>query len=153
MFIDDEFVSELTRMVWNTVLGLEVWQKPNPTAGPEDQETVTTFVDISGAWEGSIALSFSGAFGRRMAATMLACSEAEATPTSVKDALGELANVLGGNVKGILPGPCKLSLPKVQPLTHEPGERLRRLCFECDGGTFSVTVLARSRPADDGASC
>ena len=31
----------------------------------------------------------------------------------VADALGELANVVGGNVKAVLPGPSVLGLPEV----------------------------------------
>ena len=31
----------------------------------------------------------------------------------VDDALGELANVVGGNVKAVLPGPSVLGLPEV----------------------------------------
>ena len=31
----------------------------------------------------------------------------------IDDALGELANVVGGNVKAVLPGPSALGLPEV----------------------------------------
>ena len=38
----------------------------------------------------------------------------------VDDALGELANVVGGNVKAVLPGPSVLGLPEVGA-APEPG--------------------------------
>ena len=38
----------------------------------------------------------------------------------VEDALGELANVVGGNVKAVLPGPSVLGLPEVGT-APEPG--------------------------------
>ena len=35
------------------------------------------------------------------------------TTADIADALGELANIIGGNVKSLLPEPCALSLPHV----------------------------------------
>jgi CheY-specific phosphatase CheX len=37
----------------------------------------------------------------------------EATLVEVRDALGELTNMVAGNVKALLPGPSTLSLPTV----------------------------------------
>ena len=39
----------------------------------------------------------------------------EASPEEVRDLLGEMANLVGGNIKGMLPGPSRLSLPVVAP--------------------------------------
>jgi chemotaxis protein CheX len=143
MPVDDEFMRELTHVVWTTVLGLDVEET---APGPTEVEEITTSIDISGAWEGTISLSFSRLLGRRLAAAMLDCPESEATPALIQDVVGELANVIGGNVKGVLPGPCKLSLPRVDAqATPQVSPNVdRRFCFDCAGQPFSVTVLTRS---------
>jgi len=83
---------------------------------------------------------------------MLACPESETTPELVVDVIGELANVLGGNVKGVLPGPCKLSLPRVETTAPLAGgqEVCQRVWFDCEGNPFNVTV--RSRPSELGVN-
>jgi chemotaxis protein CheX len=130
------------------VLGLEANER-NPSSAPAEQ--ITTSVDISGAWEGTISLSFSRLLEQRLAAAMLECPESEATPALVQDVVSELANVIGGNVKGVLPGPCKLSLPRVdtEARTSSPDEQ-QQMWFDCAGQPFSVTV--RSRPYDQARS-
>jgi len=37
----------------------------------------------------------------------------EAGPADVADAVGELVNMVGGNIKSLMPGPSVLSLPAV----------------------------------------
>ena len=47
--------------------------------------------------------------------------------SEVVDALGEIANMVGGNVKSMLPGPSTLSLPSVvQGQLSVPGTRMVR---------------------------
>jgi chemotaxis protein CheX len=45
---------------------------------------------------------------------LLAVDLLDVTQSDIVDAVGELANVIGGNVKALLPQPCQLSLPHVQ---------------------------------------
>ena len=54
----------------------------------------------------------------------------------VDDALGELANVVGGNVKAVLPGPSVLGLPETGT-TPPPGR---------EADTCRVDVLWRGEP-------
>jgi chemotaxis protein CheX len=145
MHLDEDFLLDLTRTVWTTVLGLEADQTASRPDG-DPLEVITTSVDITGAWEGTISLTFSPSLGRRLAAAMLECPESEATPALVRDVGGELANVLGGNVKGILPGPCNLSLPRIEAgLSVQGGPVVaQRVWFDCAGQPFSVTVRSRT---------
>ena len=53
--------------------------------------------------------------------------------------MGELANIIGGNLKGLLPGPSVLSVPRVAEC--EPvAVHAKQLVFCCEGQPFSVTV-------------
>jgi chemotaxis protein CheX len=143
MILDDGFIRELTQVVWTTMLGLEAGEGAAADA-PADE--VTTSIDISGAWDGTLSLSLPPSLARVVTSAMLSLPESEATPAVVQDVVGELANVLGGNVKAVLPEPCKLSLPRVGaagPREHGPTV-VQRVWFDCVGQPFNVTVWSRA---------
>jgi len=109
-----EDIVAITQDVWSSFL-----EEENPTeleigdpAGP-GTEKVTGCVHISGAWEGSILLSCSARAARTVAAALFATTSDEVSSAEVVDAVGELTNMVGGNLKGLLPGPSRLSLPSV----------------------------------------
>ncbi|MCI5064981.1 chemotaxis protein CheX [bacterium] len=79
-------------------------------------------IEISGAWDGALRVSFSELAAENVTRDIFELSDDE-TPEDVQinDALKEIANVAGGNLKTFLPEPSVLSLPKV--LTSEEGER------------------------------
>jgi len=96
MMFDEEFIRDVTREVWSTVLGLSAEDGPVVQVGAEE---ITSSVDISGAWEGTVAVSFTRPLSRHIAAVMLACPESETSQALVEDVIGEIANVIGGNVR------------------------------------------------------
>ena len=97
---------------------------------------------ISGAWDGEVRVQCSPELAHRAAAILFAVTAANAS--QAEDALRELANVTGGNLMEVLPGPSQLSMPSVwngegsppQP----PGLLLSRLYFECEGQPLTVVV-------------
>lgn len=132
----EETVLELTQLVWTTVLGLEAEARPEGDSPPE----LTMSVDISGSWDGTVSLSFPKGLARRLAAAMLACAEQDASASEVQDVVGELVNMVGGNVKGMMPGPSKLSVPRIESPDAVRREDGKTHWFVCDGQSFSVTV-------------
>jgi len=65
----------------------------------------------------------------------------------VRDVLGELANMIGGNLKCLLAQGIRLSMPTVMDgsdygLPIFWPEVKERISFQCDEGVFWVTVLA-----------
>jgi chemotaxis protein CheX len=59
----------------------------------------------------------------------------------VADALGELANVLGGNIKSVLPGESRLGLPQIG--SAPPRGRLDDVCAlagQWRGNFLTITV-------------
>lgn len=138
MVPDDEDVSELTRAVFVSLLGVE----PEVRNAPDASETVSYTVDVSGGWHGSVRLQLESAFAEELARRMLLLEDV--APEDVNDAVGEIANMLGGNVKGLVPGPSRLSLPHATPPNTVPAAARTRLSFACDGRPFSVVVEGRS---------
>jgi chemotaxis protein CheX len=102
----------ITREVWTSFLdgdpaGLL------PGGALLEGERVTGCVHLSGGYTGSIVLQCSALAARDAAAALFSMHPGDVTQSEVVDAIGELANMVGGNVKSMLPGPSMLSLPAV----------------------------------------
>ncbi len=79
---------------------------------------------------------------------MFQMSAEELDDELVRDAIGELANIAGGNVKGMIPLACDLGLPIVATglgfTVSVPGTRvLCEAAFEYEGQPFSVVLHSR----------
>lgn len=98
--------------VWTAYLHCtpEVEQSPEP---PSDTADVTASVGVAGAWNGLAVLRCGLPAAGAIAGAMLDVDPVSASPEDCIDALGELVNILAGNVKSLLPKPSHLSLPQV----------------------------------------
>ena len=109
----DDDVLAIAEQVWTSYLDPE-GANPlllGPPAVPSQE--VSASVSVTGAWRGHIVVSCSSTAARNASAALLGADLVDITPEDVVDALGELANIIGGNVKGLLPEPSALSLPVV----------------------------------------
>jgi CheY-specific phosphatase CheX len=73
----------------------------------------------------------------------------------MQDALGEITNMTGGNIKALLPGACHLSLPAVVEGTsytiRVPSTRIvTRVPFECEGMHGAVSIMTADIPRSVG---
>jgi len=80
-------------------------------SGLTDCYRATIEIHQDARWEGVLLCSVP--FARRVAAQMFMCSSEDVVESEVADAVGELINIIGGNVKGAIGGDGKLTLPKV----------------------------------------
>jgi len=137
-------VQQTVETVWATLLGLEVQRRGAPCA-PDAEPGWAGTVTISGAWEGEVRVHCSAELAYRAAAILFAVDRAAANVAQAEDALRELANVTGGNLMEVLPGPSQLSMPSVWDGTgtapHAAGLLLSRLYFDCQGEPLSVAVV------------
>ena len=124
--IDEATVESIAGEAWIALVGEDEVLVPVPGDLPED--TLSAWVDVVGPWTGSVVLTT----GRQTAAELTRALLAEAAPElldheDVADAFGEIANVVGGNVKAALPGPSTLGLPEVgpAPAVRNPGDHVR----------------------------
>jgi CheY-specific phosphatase CheX len=98
-------------MVCNTVLGLEV----EPGAGyvrEPGARTMVGCVQITGTWSGAVLVQCSPEFAAK-AAKIIFSTEGIPTLEEERDALGELSNMIAGNLKALLPSPSFLALPTI----------------------------------------
>jgi CheY-specific phosphatase CheX len=145
-------IEEITGMIWQSLFDLPLERVGNPQA--EVEPAVTGFVSIDGAWNGAVMVRCPITLATTLTASMF---QAASPPTfdDVRDALGELTNMVAGNVKALLPSPCNLSLPAVAlgtdyALSVLGTTTLASVSFTCDGNPLLVTLLQRS--AEAGAS-
>lgn len=105
-------LSDLVTEIFKTMLGVEL-EEAHGDAALEDASVLTGTVGISGDWEGAVTVECGEALARRIAGIMLGIRADEVQEQDVRDSLGEVANMTGGNVKALFPGSSRLSLPAV----------------------------------------
>jgi chemotaxis protein CheX len=103
----------IAEQVWSSYLDTDGTSPLIPAPAGDLTTHVTASVSVTGAWRGHVLVSCSDNASRNAAAALLGIELEEVTEDDVADALGELANIIGGNVKSLLPEPCALSLPHV----------------------------------------
>src|SRR6185436_16563773 len=138
-------LQQTVETVWSTLLGLTVQRRATPADPASDVNGWAGTVRITGAWDGEVRVQCSEELAHRAAAILFAVERAAANAAQAEDALRELANVTGGNLMEVLPGPSQLSMPSIWNGTGTPpsttGLLLSRLYFECQGEPLSVVVL------------
>ncbi len=148
MEIQEEDIVQIVTDIWTSMLDLDVVFKGAGGELKGDVRTLSANVQISGDWEGVLAVICSESLARRFAAAMLAMEPDELDAAEVHDAMGEIANIAGGNVKALVDGHAKLSLPVVTAgIEYEfsiPGSRVEsNLAFDCNGETFTTLIVAK----------
>jgi CheY-specific phosphatase CheX len=139
-------VEDIVKTIWSTLVGL-----PIELDGEElqpDASTMTSIVHIDGAWHGAVMLQCPMTLATLLAAAMFQ-GESEASLEDIGDALGELTNMVAGNIKALLPEPCAISLPTIARgsnyAVNVVGTRaVARSRFTCGGETIVVAVVQRS---------
>ncbi len=157
-FLEEEVIA-LTEQLWVSTLGMSP-QRVDDLPDRESRDrtrTLDAIVNISGDWQGTVVLQCPRSLGARAAQIMFDLGHAPASLEEVQDALGELINITGGTIKGLMPGSCQLSLPSViegaDYSIRVPGTRaVTRLVFEWLGEHFIVTLLAVELPHSGAAS-
>lgn len=148
-------ICQITESIWGSVLGVAVQRCALAEIPAKQEHTLAGCVQITGAWEGAVAVHCAVGLARQIAALMFSMDPASASIEELQDALGELVNMTGGNVKPLLAEPCYLSLPTVVEGNNYtlriPGSALvSQVAFECQGHPFLVTLLKKEeKPTED----
>jgi len=107
-------ITAIAQEVWESFLGRSLLPHPmGPHAPALEGQTVTGCVHVSGEWNGSVFLSCDSETAAAAAEAMFAADPGSLSSDEVSDALGELTNMVGGNIKSLLPAPSRLSVPTI----------------------------------------
>ena len=142
----EDYILDLTRVaesVFRTMLGMNA---TIPDKQPPGRNLVTAAVQFSGEWQGAVLLQCTLADAIDVCKCLMPGCQPTTFDADVRDALGELANMVGGNMKSILPPGVTLSTPLVMEGTdfsvHVRGTKdMRSVRFSGTLGTFEVTLV------------
>lgn len=138
--IDAPTLSDIVGFAW------EMFNEARPIecAPARASEGFSATISIAGPWTATLEATLSEPLARRFAAAMLSDDPASFSTDDLADALGELANIVGGNVKGLLDDSLdpQLSLPTVTTSLDEvPGGELVMSCgFDWLGDVMTWSV-------------
>ncbi len=153
MSLVENDICEITESIWTLILGLPVTPRAGIVAADRKDDFVigrvqiTGYVQIHGAWEVTVLLECSEALARRVTATMFDMDADDIAPDDLRDAVGELTNMISGSFKSLLPGTCTLSIPLVRENGVHNGVAVAgttvasQVAFACEGELFLVTLL------------
>jgi CheY-specific phosphatase CheX len=148
----DTDIEDITKTIWATLLELPLRVEGESRLGSES--LVTACVQVVGAWTGAVILQSPMTLARTLADQMFQ-SDRPLTLDEVRDALGELANMIAGNVKASFPGPSRISLPTVAAgndyqFDVVDGSEVSTVFFSCNGEPLRVTLF--QGPGENGAA-
>jgi chemotaxis protein CheX len=116
--VSEVAVQSIAAQVWEMLFDAPAVQVSEVADDVFGSAPLTFSVDVYGAWHGTVSLTCAAAVGEEMTRRMLALPESDdVDPLDLEDALGEVVNVLGGNVKSLVDG-CTLGLPRVGHVTR-----------------------------------
>jgi CheY-specific phosphatase CheX len=136
-------LGDLVRIAWTTVTGCNL---NRVAATPLSSRIVCSSVALSGPGNALVMLFADQDLARRGTSTALGSSAADVDETAIHDVLGEVVNIIGGNLKGSLPDGVvswQLSLPVVsEAMQHSPGSRsVADVCFTAGGAVLRCQIL------------
>ena len=144
--IDGPTVESIAQEAWISLVGEDEVLVPLP--GGPIADPISSWVDVVGPWTGSVVLTTGRSTAEELTRALLREHSPEVLEDEdVADAFGEIANVVGGNVKAALPGPSGLSLPDVgeAPALRNPDD-VCRVELQWRGQPLTISVQGALPP-------
>jgi chemotaxis protein CheX len=137
-------LAQVVESVFGAMLGLEAGACGSSWFPGGDR--LTSVVHLAGDWNGAVLLECDRGQACRFAGRFLGMDPPERVDDVVRDVLGELANMIGGNLKCVLTRGIRLSMPAVvdgsdYSLRVCGAEIRQRIAFQSAEGTFWIAVL------------
>ena len=116
--------------------------------------SIASLLTFTAPCEGSILVECSPGLAFLFTARLMSIKPPVSLDEDVADAMRELANMIGGNLKGLMPDETCVSIPRVLTPSElvdlfETNEVLSQICFSALSGTeqCSVRLLQQVHPA------
>lgn len=136
-------ICQFAESVFLSMLGLNV--QPIEAELPST-EMISGAIYYAGPWKGAALLQCEPGEAYDFTARLMGIPQPEAFDDDVRDAMGEITNIIGGNMKPLLPHGVVLSMPSV--VSGRPASLricgdapLIRLAFSCEAGVFWLTIV------------
>jgi chemotaxis protein CheX len=142
--VSPDDVCVIAQDVWASFLNVHLSRIAVDDAVLAGRSSVVGGVRVTDAWFGAVVLELTPSLAREVAATMFDTKPDVVTDAEIVDALGELTNMIGGNIKSLLPAPSQLSLPMVSasvwPTTVPGSVPVCRVAFSINADTVQISV-------------
>ena len=150
--IDRAELTTIVNDIFGAMAGIELSNCPGIVAFQSSNGYVVSAVQIVGDWQGAVRLDIDMELARQACANLTGVDKAELSLQDVRDAAGELANMVGGSVKAICAQTSRLSLPSVAighdfEFTFSQGTVVQALSFSHPTGALTVNVIERREQA------
>lgn len=140
MSVDLDALNQTTSDVCQAMLGLSLRQED---VQPLEGDQLLASIRIRGAWNARLDIAGPVELATKIAETMYDKPPAELSTTEILDAFGEVVNMIGGNIKGIVDADTVLSLPCVsfadRPIDETDSSQ--SATFVCAGYPFYVVLF------------
>lgn len=134
--------------IFGAMAGMELRPGGDVIAFDTRGEYVVSAVQIVGDWQGAVRLDIDMELARRACANLTGVATTELSPQDIRDAAGELANMVGGSVKALCARSSRLSLPSVAmgrsfEFSLCQGTVVHAQSFSHASGVLTVSVIQR----------
>lgn len=140
MTVDIPTMRQIVSNVFDEMLGMPTLDTDTPHETLEKSRMVAS-IRISGETEQLVVVEAPMSTAQLIAETMFAADSGSLETTEIRDAVGEIVNMIGGNVKGIYDGESTLSLPCCH---DEPGGK--KLEFDSTDGNERIVLTVSGFP-------
>ena len=131
--------------IFSTMLGTQV----TPFESSEVRELshpVVGAVYFAGNWKGAVLLECERPLSFALTAQLMSIKQPDSLDDDVRDTMGEIVNMIAGNLKSSLPSGTHLSMPSVVEgsqftLRVCGGNESIRMDFDSSRGPFSLTLV------------
>jgi chemotaxis protein CheX len=137
-------VAQIVIGVFDTMLALDVEQAEQGWF--ERPNSITSAIFFAGERKGGVLIETTEDQACHWTSRLMSLPVRETVADDVQDAMGEIANMIGGNLKPVLPRGVQLSMPTVvrgsdYSLTICGGNLVQRQCFRSEGKVFWVSLV------------
>jgi chemotaxis protein CheX len=146
-FVMEEHVAEqiqIAKDVFGNMVDMSVEPSPDPWAPQE--EVVTSAIYFTEPWQGALFVECTKSLAFAFTARLLDIDPPTSMDEDVCDAMGELANMVAGNLKALMPANVGISIPSIVR-GHDYAVKLRgakslsQTPCETEFGDFCLTLL------------
>ncbi len=140
-------MADIVEGTWRSVFDSAVVAEDSAALGAPRAGALAAVVEISGAWEGSVALQCDEPLARHACWRLSGVAE-DASPEQQGRALCELTVMIAEAFKELLPAPSTLSAPAATagatfPMRLPGAAQVLHCVFRADDYRFGVTVFQR----------
>ena len=141
--IERSQLNELVQDLARTALGFELCASEQQ---PLENPAVTARLALSGEWSGTLEVRCDSVMAAEIAAALFCAAASEVGDEDVNDAVGEITNILAGNIAPLLSNDCRLNLPVIigEATSSRATEVVMDSVYRSEQAAMAVCLLAEA---------